>query len=93
MNKYDNMILEDLIDDLKSIESELLNKESVQDNDERVLKLVTKYCDKENYNHAERMDIIQEGGSSDDNIEISQSEIDQQEGFYVQKFTFGNRAS
>jgi len=54
---------------------ELTNKESVQDNDERVLKLISNYWCKQNYDHAALMDIIEEGGSSDDNIEVSQSEI------------------
>ena len=54
---------------------ELTNKENIQDNDERINKLISNYWSKQNYDYAALMDIIEEGGSSDDNIEISQSEI------------------
>jgi len=57
---------------------ELTNKENIQDNDERINKLISNYWSKQNYDHAALMDIIEEGGSSDDNIEISQSEIDRE---------------
>jgi hypothetical protein len=57
---------------------ELVDKTNIQDNDVRIEKLISKFYSNVSFDHAALMDIIEEGGSSDDNIEISQSEIDRE---------------